>query len=153
MSVIDNISVNQEITLISLHGTNADMSFIAKAFSMISDEGIDVDMISQSPQDGRFSGISFTVNDSDFIKIMKIAGQIRESDPELKISVSSGNTQINIYGEAMNGTPGVAAKIFKAVSDVHCDIRMITTSDVTISLLVAQIDTDKCVEAIQKAFN
>ncbi len=153
MSVIDNISVNQEITLISLHGTNADMSFIAKAFSMISNEGIDVDMISQSPQDGRFSGISFTVNDSDFIKIMKIAGQIRESDPELKISVSSGNTQINLYGEGMNGTPGVAAKVFKAVSDVHCDIRMITTSDVTISLLVAQIDTAKCVEAIQKAFN
>ncbi len=153
MAVIDNISVNGDITLISLHGTNADMSFIAKTFTMIADMGIDVDMISQSPQDGRFSGISFTVNDSDFIKIMKIAGEIRESDPELKISVSSGNNQISIYGEDMNGTPGVAAKVFKAVSDVHCDIRMITTSDVTISLLVAQIDTEKCVEAIQKAFN
>lgn len=153
MSVIENISVNEEITLISLHGTAADMGFIAKAFSMISNENIDVDMISQSPQDGRFSGISFTVNDSDFIKVMKIAGQIRESNPELKISVSSGNSKISVYGEGMNGTPGVAAKVFEAVAAVHCDIRMITTSDVTISLLVAQIDTDKCVEAIEKAFN
>ncbi len=153
MSVIENISVNEEITLISLHGTTADMSFIANVFSMISNEGIDVDMISQSPQDGRFSGISFTVNDSDFIKVMKIAGQIRESNPELKISVSSGNSKISVYGEEMNGTPGVAAKVFDAVANVHCDIRMITTSDVTISLLVAQIDTEKCVEAIQKAFN
>ena len=52
----------------------------------------------------------------------------------------------------MNGTPGVAAGVFDAVSSVSGDIRMITTSDVTISLLVAQIDTDKCVEAIKNAF-
>ncbi len=153
MSVIENITVNEEITLISLHGTTADMGFIAKVFSMLSEENIDVDMISQSPQDGRFSGISFTVNDSDFIKVMKIAGEIRESNPELKISVSSSNSKISVFGEAMNGTPGVAAKVFNAVRSVNCDIRMITTSDVTISLLVASIDTDKCVEAIENAFN
>ena len=110
-------------------------------------------MISQSPQDGRFSDLSFTVNDSDFVKIMKIAGEIRNFNPTLKISVSSGNSKISVYGEEMNGTPGVAAKVFEAVSNVGCDIRMITTSDVTISLLVAQVDTAKCVSAIEKAFN
>ena len=119
---------------------------------MISADGIDVDMISQSPQDGRFSDLSFTVSDSDFIKIMKIAGEIREFNPDLKISVSSGNSKISVYGESMNGTPGVAAGVFDAVSSVSGDIRMITTSDVTISLLVAQIDTDKCEEEIKNAF-
>ena len=123
---------------------------VSKIFSMISAENIDVDMISQSPQDGRFSDLSFTVNDSDFVKIMKIAGEIRNFNPTLKISVSS---KISVYGEEMNGTPGVAAKVFEAVSNVGCDIRMITTSDVTISLLVAQVDTAKCVSAIEKAFN
>ena len=152
MSVIENISVTEDITLISLHGSPADISVISKIFSMISADGIDVDMISQSPQDGRFSDLSFTVIDSDFIKIRKIAGEIREFNPDLKISVSSGNSKISVYGESMNGTPGVAAGVFDAVSSVSGDIRMITTSDVTISLLVAQIDTDKCVEAIKNAF-
>ena len=152
MSIIENISVTEDNTLISLHGSPSDISVVSKIFSMISGEGIDVDMISQSPQDGRFSDLSFTVNDSDFIKIMKIAGEIRDFNPDLKISVSSGNSKISVYGEEMNGTPGVAAKVFEAVSAVNGDIRMITTSDVTISLLVAQIDTAKCVDAITKAF-
>lgn len=153
MSVIENITVTEENTLISLHGSPADIGMVSKIFSMISAENIDVDMISQSPQDGRFSDLSFTVNDSDFVKIMKIAGEIRNFNPTLKISVSSGNSKISVYGEEMNGTPGVAAKVFEAVSNVGCDIRMITTSDVTISLLVAQVDTAKCVNAIEKAFN
>ena len=78
MSVIENISVTEDITLISLHGSPADISVISKIFSMISADGIDVDMISQSPQDGRFSDLSFTVSDSDFIKIMKIIFRILE---------------------------------------------------------------------------
>ena len=149
MSVIENIAVTEENTLISLHGSPADIGMVSKIFSMISAENIDVDMISQSPQDGRFSDLSFTVNDSDFVKIMKIAGEIRNFNPTLKIS----DSKISVYGEEMNGTPGVAAKVFEAVSNVGCDIRMITTSDVTISLLVAQVDTAKCVSAIEKAFN
>lgn len=151
MSVIENISVSQEITLISLHGSPSDIGMMSRVFSMIAAENIDVDMISQSPQDGRYSDLSFTVDDNDFVKIMKIAGEIREFNPTLKISVSSGNSKISVYGEAMNGTPGVAAKIFEAVANVGCDIRMITTSDVTISLLVAQIDTEKCIQAINSA--
>ena len=52
----------------------------------------------------------------------------------------------------MRGTPGVAAKVFSAVSKVKADIRMITTSEVDISLLVVKADADMTVVAIREIF-
>lgn len=66
--------------------------------------------------------------------------------------MSSGNCKISIFGEEMRGTPGVAAKVFSAVSKVKADIRMITTSEVDISLLVVKADADMTVDAIREIF-
>ena len=52
----------------------------------------------------------------------------------------------------MKGHPGVAAKVFAAAASVGCDIRMITTSETDISLLVVKPDVDATVNAIKKAF-
>ena len=62
------------------------------------------------------------------------------------------NCKISIFGEEMRGTPGVAAKVFSAVSKVKADIRMITTSEVDISLLVVKADADMTVVAIREIF-
>lgn len=152
MNIIENITITGDITLISFHTSPVDINVISEIFGMIADKGIDVDMISQSPQNGKFSDLSFSVNDLDLVKVMEIAAKMRENYPELKLSISSGNCKLSVYGEKMNGAPGVAAKVFNAVAAQNSDIRMITTSDVTISMLVAQIDADKCVEAVKKAF-
>ena len=52
----------------------------------------------------------------------------------------------------MRGTPGVAAKVFQRCPKVKADIRMITTSEVDISLLVVKADADMTVDAIREIF-
>ena len=84
--------------------------------------------------------------------MLGISAKLRELNPELKLNVSSGNCKISIFGEEMRGTPGVAAKVFSAVSKVKADIRMITTSEVDISLLVVKADADMTVVAIREIF-
>ena len=97
MSVIENIAVTEENTLISLHGSPADIGMVSKIFSMISAENIDVDMISQSPQDGRFSDLSFTVNDSDFVSAellrqMKIFRESKAREPVILLEEQMEDT-------------------------------------------------------------
>lgn len=152
MTIIDNYSVTQDVTLISLNDSPADIKMIAKIFEMISGAGIDVDMISQTPPNGSLSSLSFTVSDKDFGKVLEIAASLRELNPEIKISVSSGNCKLSLFGESMKGKPGVAAKVFSAVSSVNADIRMITTSEVDISLLLAKVDLENAIAAIEKVF-
>ncbi len=152
MKQIEKVSFIEDVTLISLHDSPADIKLIAGIFEKISDAGIDVDMISQSPPNGQHSSLSFTVKDEDFGGILEIAAELRTLNPELKISVSSGNCKISVYGSGMRGTPGVAAKVFSAAAKANADIRMITTSEVDISMLVVKADVDNAIHAIESCF-
>ncbi len=152
MNEIQSITLKDDVTLISLQDSPADIALVSQIFQMISDAEIDVDMISQTPPHGSIPSLSFTVSGEDFGKVLGISTKLRELNPELKLNVSSGNCKISIFGEAMRGTPGVAAKVFSAVSKVNADIRMITTSEVDISLLVVKADADVTVDAIREIF-
>ena len=152
MKLVDNIFITEDVTLFSLCDSPADISHMAEVFRMIADAGIDVDMISQFPLSGSNSGFSFTVSDKDFVAVLAIASELRNRSPKTKISVSSGNCKITVSGEAMRGTPGVSAGIFKAAASVEADVRMITTSEIEIAMLVVSSDVDNVVEAIKKEF-
>lgn len=152
MNIIDSIFVNDDVTLISLCDCPSDIVHISDVFAMITQAGIDVDMISQFPPSGVNSGFSFSVSDKDFVAVLSIASALRNKQPKVKISVSSGNSKITVRGDAMKGTPGVASKVFGALADSCADVRMITTSETEISLLVIKSDVEAAVAAIKKAF-
>ena len=52
----------------------------------------------------------------------------------------------------MRGTPGVSAKVFKAAASADADVRMITTSEIEIAMLVVKSDVDDVIAAIEKEF-
>ena len=131
----------------------ADMNTISKIFDMISTNNIDVDMISQTPPHSNKPHLSFTVSGDDLGKILELSAKIRELYPDIKLSVSNGNCKISVFGEAMKGQPGVAAKVFAAAAKANTDIIMITTSEVDISMLVPQSDLTATLESIKGAFN
>ena len=152
MKLVDNIFITEDVTLFSLYDAPADISHMAEVFKLIADAGIDVDMISQFPLSGASSGFSFTVNDKDFVAVLAIASELRARSPKTKISVSSGNCKITVSGEALRGTPGVSARVFQAVSSVDADVRMVTTSEIEIAMLIVKSDVDDVIEAINKEF-
>ncbi len=153
MKLVENIFITEDVTLFSLCDAPADISHMAEVFKLIADAGIDVDMISQFPLSGANSGFSFTVSDKDFVPVLAIASELRNRSPKTKISVSSGNCKITVSGESMRGTPGVSASVFKAVASIDADVRMITTSEIEIAMLVVKSDVDDVVEAIKNEFN
>lgn len=150
MKTVDNITVIENVTLISINDSPADFKIIAQIFEMLSKADIDVDMISQNPPQGKTSHLSFTVNDDDLGKVFEIASQLRELHPELKLAISSGNTKISVFGEGMKNCPGVAAGVFNAIASTNAEVRMITTSEVDISVLVYSHDGDAVCSSIEK---
>jgi len=55
--------------------------------------------------------------------------------------------------KAIEKSPGMAARVFSAIAASDADIRLITTSEVEISLLVTEADYDTVLEAIEEAVN
>ena len=142
-----SIAVSDDITLITLHNIPADIDFVSEVFENIAEMGVDVDMISLSPVQSSKTSLSFTVNDDDLMKILGYTSKL--NDGTIKPIVSSGNCKISINDPGMENCPGVAAKVFKSAAKVGTDIRLITTSETQISLLVTKSDFDSAYAAIQ----
>lgn len=147
------VSMIENVTLISLNASPADIGVTAKIFELLASDGIDVDMISQIPPQASSPCISFTVKDEELGKLFAVASRLREILPEVKLAISSGNSKISVFGAEMKECPGVAAKAFKAISENNIDVRMITTSEADISVLVYAHDGETVYSSLCKAFN
>lgn len=147
MSQHATVTTADGITLITMPEVPADIDFVAKTFENIASLGINVDMISLTPPQGANIDLSFTICDDDLGKLLAYnADRRNKGESSIQPVISSGNCQISVYDEAMETTPGMAAKVFRAAANASADIRIITTSEVQITLLVTQADF----EAVQK---
>jgi aspartokinase len=152
MSTITKLTTCEDVALITLRNSPADMRFIAKVFKTISQRGINVDMISQTAPQGSRISLSFTVPGNEMGSVLELLAILREDNPELKSDISIGNCKISIYGEAMREEPGVAAAVFEIVAGLSLDVRLITTSEIDISLLVPKSDFEAAYEAFKNAY-
>jgi len=150
---VTNVSVIDEITLVSLDKVPNNTKIFAEIFTALANENINIDMISQtSPYKGHLK-VSFTISDHDLSKAIHILGKFRTTIPELRTEVNSNNCKLSVYGEAMKHIPGVAAKIFTLLSENNIEIKLVTTSEVEISCLIDEKDAETAEAAIRKAFN
>jgi aspartate kinase len=86
----------------------------------------------------------------DLGRILEFTSDLHDRN-NIKTIVSSGNCKISVYDPAMKNTPGMAAKVFAAAASVQTDIRIITTSEVEISLLVTEADFNEALQSVEEA--
>lgn len=144
------VSTVDNITLVTLVGFPAEVDSISKIFEAISQYDINIDMISMAPTHGAFTGLSFTISDNDLVDVLAFTTQLKK-ETDVHVIVSSVNHKISVYDPAMKNTPGIAAKVFGAIANTKADLRLITTSEVEISILVTEADFDTVLSAIEKA--
>lgn len=146
------ISTIDNITLVTLQDFPANVASISHIFEEIAKYKINIDMISMAPTYGAFTGLSFTISDEDLVDMLAFTAKLKK-ETDMDVVVSSVNHKISVYDEAMKNTPGIAAKVFHAISETDADIRLITTSEVEISFLVTEADFDTVYSAIKAALN
>ena len=143
------ISTLSDITLITLEGCPADIGYLASSLDSIANLDINIDMISMAPAHGDLTAFSITISD-DLGKVLAFTKKLRETT-NIQPIVSSGNYKISVYDPCMKNTPGIAAAVFAAAARVNTDIRLISTSDVEISILVTAADYDSALNELEAA--
>ena len=125
----------------------------AGIFGPLADAGVNVDMIVQNiSTDGKRTDMTFTVPRGDLVtakstldKITEIKGaEIRTDDKVAKISV---------VGIGMRSHSGVAQKMFRALAEKNINIQVITTSEIKVSVLIAEDYVELAVRALHSAFD
>lgn len=137
------------ITLVTLQGFPANTKSVSDILAEIAKLEINIDMISMAPTHGAYTGFSFTISDEDLVEMLSYTANLKK-ELGIKVIVSSVNHKISIYDEIMRSTPGIAAKVFSAIAHTGADIRLITTSEVEISLLVSEADCRDVLRELKK---
>ncbi len=149
---ITKITPTEGVTLITLEAVPSNIGFLSDVFGAVSNEEINVDMISQTAPTGNTVTVSFTVSDDDMTKVLYLIKKVSAKYPNIRSLVSSSNVKLSLFGEALPEHFGVAAHAFKALSKNGVDILLITTSDVDISILIPQASYDFALVALKEAF-
>lgn len=146
---VSKISSEQNIMLTTFPGAQYSAQSLAEHLDVFAKAGIVVDMICQSAPRGSEVDFSFTTSYDNFTAVMVALPDAVKSNPPL---ISGGYSKINLFGEEMVTSCGVAARALQALAQVNVEVVLITTSDLDISLLVRQQDEDVALDALNKAF-
>ena len=146
---VSKISSEQDILLTTFPGAQYSAQSLAEHLKVFAEAGIGVDMICQSAPRGDSVDFSFTTSYDNFAAVMKAIPAAAKANPPL---ISGGYSKINLFGEEMVISCGVAARALAALAEAGVEIALITTSDLDISLLVRQQDEDAALNALTAAF-
>ncbi len=149
---ISGVAKDSSIARIALIGLKDEPGIAFKVFRVMSAAKINVDIILQSVGIGETQNISFTVHEDDLEAAQQALLDRQESLGFKECTVASDVAKVSIVGAGMMSAPGIAADMFEALYDAKVNIRMISTSEIKISVIVNKDDADRAVQAIHKKF-
>jgi aspartokinase len=152
MKVISQVSRTENVAIVTLENAPANIQFLSHVFDITAKAGINVDMISQTAPKGTHNTISFTVVDTKVPDLLKVVNQLQQETGDMKPLVSVGNVKICLFGEEMPSKVGVAADVFNRLVEENIDILLITTSDVDISIVVQNVDSERAYALLKEAY-
>ncbi|HEV7275527.1 MAG TPA: aspartate kinase [Devosiaceae bacterium] len=149
--IVSGVTLAKAEARITLRDVKDKPGIAAAIFGALADESIIVDMIVQSDsEDGATTDITFTVPDSEYdkaVRALEAAGKAGSID-YAKITGSKGGAKISVVGVGMRSHAGVAASMFKALSDKGINIQLITTSEIKTSVLIDDQYAELAVRAL-----
>ena len=149
---ITNISVNDDVSLITINNVSDDAAVLPKIFAAIAERGILVDMISLTPPYKNRMSLSFTIDNAHVSDAIGLVGRFKESVPDINCDINTNNSKIVVYGEAMKQTVGVAASVLETILSGGIAIKLITTAENEISLLVSDADVDPACTLLREQY-
>ncbi len=148
--IVSGVAADTDAARVAVIGLKDEPGVAFKLFNALAKQNINIDMILQSIGRHGKKDISFTCTDED----ADVAKQIIEDQMDFEeIDVDKGVSKVSIVGAGMQTNAGVAAKMFEALYDANINIRMISTSEIRVTVLINEKNTERAMNAIHDKFN
>ena len=118
----------------------------------ISDLNIEVDMIVQNIGEDGSTDFTFTVHRNDFNRVMDFLNANKDEVGARNISGDNKIVKLSIVGVGMRSHAGIASRMFKSLADAGINLRLITTSEIKISVVIDEKYMELGVRALHEEF-
>jgi aspartate kinase len=136
---------------VSIEGVPDEPGVSHRVFSAIAAANIAVDMIAQNVGTAGKASIGFTVPKDELPATLKVLEPLAQ-EWQSRIFSQEEVSKVSIVGTGMRSHTGVAEKMFAALAEAEVNLKMITTGDIKISVLVNRGDGVKALRAVHQAF-
>ena len=150
--LISGVAADKNTARISVMGVKDEPGIAFRVFNYLSRKGINVDIILQSVGREGTKDISFTVAKTDLKDALETIHENMDGITAKKVEYEEHVAKVSIIGAGMTSNPGVAAKMFEALFGVGINIKMISTSEIRITVLIDEADTERAMRAVHDAF-
>lgn len=150
--LVTGVAADKNTVRISVIGVEDKPGTAFRIFDTLAKNNINVDIILQSVGRGGTKDISFTVAGDDLENALKILESNKERLTIQEITYNENVAKLSVVGAGMMSNPGVAARMFEALYNSRININMISTSEIRITVLVAEKDIDKAMNAVHDGF-
>lgn len=150
--VISGIAFNRDEAKITVKGVPDIPGVASRILGPVSDANVEVDMIVQNVSDDGTTDFTFTVNRGDYKKALTILNNVSNELNAREVSGTDDICKVSMVGVGMRSHAGVASKMFKVLADENINILAITTSEIKISVVIAEKYLELAVRALHTAF-
>jgi len=147
--VVTSVTHDAATVVFNLQPIPKGTAFIADLFTLLSDKGVSVDIISQSQLEaGDRLAFSVTAEDAPLAQAA-LKGFLA---PTIKVEMLEDVAKISVVGVGMRNHPGVAARFFKILAQKQIDVLLVTTSEIKISAIVSREKLKEAAVALHTEF-
>ncbi|APW43211.1 aspartate kinase [Rhodoferax saidenbachensis] len=153
-AIVSGIAFNRDEAKISVMGVPDKPGIAYQILGAVADANVEVDVIIQNVSKDGKTDFSFTVNRGEYAKAMDLLND--KVLPSLGAKEVVGDTKIckvSIVGIGMRSHVGVAARMFRVLSEEGINIQMISTSEIKTSVVIDEKYMELAVRALHKAFD
>ena len=151
--LVRGVAYESDIIRLTIGYDSYETASLAEVFSVLAENDINVDIIVQAVIDGIKPTISFTISKEEFADALRV---LESSKLSLGFSFADfeiGLAKVSIIGSAMASNPGVAARMFARLGREHIPVKMVSTSEIKVSVVVPQEEMVRAANALHEEFN
>lgn len=150
--LVSGVAADKNVTRISIIGLQDRPGVAFRVFDALAKANINVDMILQSIGRADTKDITFTIPrdmESDALKALEAVSESLQFD---EIKTNNKVAKVSIVGAGMMSNPGVAAKMFECLYNANINIRMISTSEIRVTVLIDEKEVENAMNVIHDMF-
>src|SRR4249919_2354603 len=149
--IISGVTHSESEVIFTLTGIPDRPGAAATVFDSVAAEHVNVDTIIQNVVHG-VAELSFSVPHEDVPGTRRALAFAEQSLGPLKVEENDAMGKVSLIGAGMRSHPGVAARMFRTLADLDINLRMISTSPIKISCMIARDEVPAAVRALHEAF-
>lgn len=152
--VVRGVAFDDKIARIRVSFKSVDKMNVACIFTKLAEDHVNVDIIVQSiGEEAGPSAVSFSLKEADLEEALRVLEQNKAAIGYHDLVTESGLAKVSIVGSGMVSNPGVAAQMFTVLRNAGISVRMISTSEIKVSVVVPEVKMLEAAEVCHQTFD